>query len=137
MYSIIRKYYEQLYVKQEVHDVTILDSVFLTLCRKLSCGPYGCFGLVVDKILVFDDFGPYKAFFEVGMDDTGRLRSLVALVDGPCPAFVSTCREECLQAEQFVCALDQSCGSGFSKPHFIQEHLSSAVHCCLMRHGTS
>ena len=28
-------------IEQEVHDVAVLDDVFLALCSKLSGGPYG------------------------------------------------------------------------------------------------
>ena len=57
------------------------------------------------------------------MDHARGLGGLVALVDGPGAAFVSAGREEGLQAEQVVGALDEADHAGFLQAHFFEEHL--------------
>ena len=37
--------YVLLYVEEEVHDVAVLNNVFLALDSELSCSSAGCFGL--------------------------------------------------------------------------------------------
>ena len=85
-----------------------LDDVFFSLRSELSCSPYSGFRLIVDKVLIFYNFGAYKAFFEVGVDYTGCLRGFVAFVDGPCSTFVCACGKEGLEAEKVVCSADKA-----------------------------
>ena len=44
---------------------------------------YSRFRTVGNIILIFDDFGADKAFFEVGMDHTGTLRSFPTFLVSP------------------------------------------------------
>ena len=52
-------------VKEEVHDVAVLDDIFLTLDSELSCGSDGTFAAQGDIVFIFDHFCPYEALFEV------------------------------------------------------------------------
>ena len=61
------------------------------------------------------------------MDDTRSLGSLHTLNEGPCTALVGTSGEECLQVEQLVCRLDQTCHARLLKTHILQEHLTLLV----------
>ena len=69
-------YFYRLHVKEEVHDVAVLDYVVFAFDAHLAGGADGGFGLVLDEVLVLDDLGADEAAFEVGVDDTGR--------GGPC-----------------------------------------------------
>ena len=97
-----------LYVEEEVHDVTILDYVFLAFDSEFSGGAACGFRFEGDEVFVFDDLGADEAFFEVGVDHSGGLRGLVALVDGPCAAFVSSGGEVGAEVEEGVGTLDES-----------------------------
>lgn len=81
----------------------------------------------MDEVLIFDDFCPYKAFFEVRVDDSGCLRGLVSLVDGPGAAFIRSGREESLETEKPVGSLNQTGRAGFGQTHLVQEHLPVLV----------
>ena len=61
------------------------------------------------------------------MDDAGGLGGLVAYVDGPGTALVGAGREEGLQAEQVVGALDQAHHAGLVQAHLLEEHLAVLV----------
>ncbi len=56
------------------------------------------------------------------MDHARSLRGLVALVDGPGPAFVGSGREEGLQVEQCVGRLDEPHHARLFEPDLAQEH---------------
>ena len=86
-------------VEEEVHDVSVLDDIFLALDSELSCGSDGTFAAQGDIVFIFDHFCPYEALLEVGMDYTSCLWSLVSLVDRPCAALVAACCEEGLETE--------------------------------------
>ena len=57
-----------------MHDIAVLNDIFFSLDTHLSGFFYSRFRTVGNIILIFDDFGADKAFFEVGMDHTGTLR---------------------------------------------------------------
>ena len=58
-----------------MHDIAVLNDIFFSLDTHLSGFFYSRFRTVGNIILIFDDFGADKAFFKVGMDHTGALRS--------------------------------------------------------------
>ena len=62
----------------------------------------------VDVVVVGDGLGADEAALEVGVDDAGRLRRAVALVDRPGPRLLRPGREIGLQAKQLVGFADQS-----------------------------
>ena len=61
------------------------------------------------------------------MDDTRSLGSLHTLHKCPSAALVSTCSEERLEVEQFVCRLDKTSYARLLKTHILQEHLTLLV----------
>lgn len=75
-------------VKEEVHDVAVLDDIFLAFGGELSGGSDGTFAAECDEVIVLDDFRPDEAFLEVRVDYSGGFRGLVTLVDCPCAALV-------------------------------------------------
>ena len=81
-----------------MHDVAVLDDIFLTFDSHFSGSSYGRFGLVVHVIVIFDDFCADETLLEVAVDNTCGLRSLVSPVYGPGPAFVGTGGEESLES---------------------------------------
>lgn len=64
------------HVEAEVHDVTVLDDVFLAFDRKFAGFADAGLAAQLDVIVVFDDFGTDEAFLEVSMYDAGALRGL-------------------------------------------------------------
>ena len=95
-----------------MHDITILDDIFFSFDTHLSCFFYCRFRTIGDIILIFDDFGTDKAFFEVGMDHTGALRGLPAFMERPGAAFIGTGCQECLQVQELVSGFDQAGNTG-------------------------
>ena len=77
-----------LHVEEEVHDVAVLDDIFLAFGGELSGGSDGTFVAECDEIIVLDDFCPDESLLEVRVDDSGGFRCLVTLVDCPCAALV-------------------------------------------------
>ena len=63
--------------------VAVFDDVFLAFQTPFTGILGTLLALVLDKVVIADDFGTNKALFEVGMDNTGRLRSGCADLDGP------------------------------------------------------
>ena len=79
-----------------MHDISVLDDIVFPLCGEFSSRSGRTFATKGDIVLVFDNLCPDKASLKVGVYYTGGLRSLVSLVDSPCPALVSTGGEKCL-----------------------------------------
>ena len=97
-----------LYVKEEVHDVTVLNHIFLALDTKLTCSTAGSLRLESDEIFILDHLGTDETLLEVCVDHTGSLRCLVTYIDGPCTALVSTCCKISAEIEKSISALDKS-----------------------------
>ena len=110
-----------------MHDVAVLDDVFLAFHAHLAGGTNGGFRLILDEVVILDDLGADETFLEVAVDHTGGLRRLVSLADGPGAALVRTGGEESLQAQQAVGALDQADDAGLFQTQFFQEHLTVFV----------
>ena len=66
-----------------MHDVAVLDDIFLTFGGELSGGSDGTFAAKCDEVIVLDDFCPDESLLEVRVDDSGGFRGLVTLVDCP------------------------------------------------------
>ena len=76
-------------VEEEVHDVAVLHDVLLALDADLAHVAARLFGAQRHVVVVLDDLGADEAAFEVGVDYTGTLRSLPALVmPAVCGAFI-------------------------------------------------
>ena len=56
------------------------------------------------------------------MDDSGTLRSLPALVIGPCLDLHLTSGDECFEVQQGVCLLDESVYAALFQSEFFEEH---------------
>src|SRR5258708_33839228 len=65
-------------VEAEVEDVAVLDGVVLALEPQPAGIPGTRLAVQGDVVVVGDGFGPDEAFLEIGMDDAGGLRALVA-----------------------------------------------------------
>ena len=100
-----------------MHDIAVLDDVILAFDAHLSGGADGGLGLVMDEVFVLDDFRADEAALEVSVDDTGGLGGLIAYADGPCTALVGTGREEGLESQQAVGALDEADDAGLFQAH--------------------
>ena len=100
-----------LYIEEEVHYISILDYIILSFDTELSCCSAGRLRLELNKILILDDLGTDESLFEVSVDDSGRLRSLVTFIDGPCTAFICSGSEICAEIKEGICTLDESYNS--------------------------
>src|SRR5690606_30993721 len=69
-------------VETEVHDVAVLHDVVLAFQPPLARVLRALLALVLDEVLVGDDFGADEALLEIGVDDRGRLRRGGADVHG-------------------------------------------------------
>ena len=65
---IISELCASLHVKEEVHNVSVLDYVVLAFDAHFAGGADGGFRLVVDKVLILNYFCPDKAALEVRVD---------------------------------------------------------------------
>lgn len=106
---------QTLYVKTEMHHVAINDRILLAFepHEALLLGP--CLTLGVDEILISDDFGTDKAFFEVSMDNPGSLRSLGPISNRPGTHLFDTRSKISDQAEQPITGMNHSVEASFIK----------------------
>ena len=91
-----------------MHDVSVLHDIVLTLDGYLACLSAFCLRAKGDVVVVFDDFGTYKATLEVRVDNARCLRCFHSFLECPCTALLGTCGEEGLEAEQAICGLDEA-----------------------------
>ena len=80
------------------------------------------FRTILNIVFVFDDFGTDKAFFKVGMDDSGTLGSFPAFAVSPCFYFHFSGCDECFQIQQFVSCFNQTVDT-----RFFQSYTNSAA----------
>ena len=85
-----------------MHDIAVLNDIFFSLDTHLSGFFYSRFRTVGNIILIFDDFGADKAFFEVGMDHTGTLRSFPTFLVSPGTHFLYAGSEVSFEIKQFI-----------------------------------
>ena len=85
---------ESLNIEQEVDDVAVLHDVVLAFAAYQALCLGGCHGAAGLHILKGDNLSADKAPLKVGVDFTGGLGGLGALLNGPGPAFVRTGGEE-------------------------------------------
>ena len=95
-------------VEAEVHDVAVLDYVFLAFYGHLAGFLDGGLASQRDEVVVFDHFCADESFLEVGVDDAGGLRSLGAAEEGPGTDLVRARREVGLEVEQGVGCADEA-----------------------------
>src|SRR4029077_2733067 len=97
-----------LHVEPEVYDVALLHQVFLALQAQLAGVARTGFAPAGEVVREGDDFGADEATFEVGMDDSRRLRRRRPDAHRPGAHFLGACGEESLQTEQAVGRTDHT-----------------------------
>jgi len=85
-----------------MHHVAVAHDVFLAFEPHLAGFLRALFTLVLDKLIIGNHFGANKAFLEIRVDDTGRLRRGIALMHGPRANFLRPDSEIRLQAQELV-----------------------------------
>ena len=80
-------------IEAEVHDIAVLDFVFLAFDSHLSGLAHSSLGAVADVVFVLDDLGADEATLEVCMDDACALRRNVQAFTSISPAVIKVCRE--------------------------------------------
>ena len=91
-----------LHVKQEVHDIAVLNQVVLAFGADKACFFGGVPATMLQEVGVAKRLGADEAPFKVGVDHAGALRSLVACMECPGAAFLFTCGKEGAQPENLV-----------------------------------
>ena len=66
-----------------MHDVAVLNYVFLTFYAELSGSAAGSLRLECHEVLVLDDLSTDESLFEVCVNYSSGLRSLISLIDSP------------------------------------------------------
>lgn len=61
-------------VKPKMHHVPVLDDILLAFQAHLACFLGALLAFAGDEVVIADDLGADKAFFEIGMDDSSGLR---------------------------------------------------------------
>jgi len=64
---------KRLNVKPEVNNVTVFNDVVFAFQTPFSGVFCPLLAFELNKMIIVDDFGANKAFFEIGMNDTGSL----------------------------------------------------------------
>ena len=110
-----------------MHDVAVLHDIILALDSEFAGGAAGKLGLERDEVIVLYDLGADETLLEVGVDDSGGLRGLVALVDGLGADLIGAGGEECMEVEQRVGGLDEPHHARLLKSELFKEHLPFLV----------
>lgn len=111
-------------VEAEVHDVAVLDDVFLAFDGHLAGVAYGALAAEAYVVVVLDYFGADEAFLEVGVDDAGAAGCLAAAAECPGAHFVLAGGKECLEVQQLVGRTDQTAYAALLKADFGEEFLA-------------
>ena len=106
-----------------MHDVAILHHIFLTFNTHLTCLADSSLRAILDIVVVLDDLSTDKALLEIGMDDTGTLRSLPAFFISPGLHLHLTSGDERLKVQQGLGLLDQTVYTTLFQTQFLEEHL--------------
>ena len=96
-----------LHVEHELHDITVLDDVVLTLHAELACLAGARLATKGNKVVEADGLGLDEAALEVGMYDPCRLGCLRANAHRPGTHLLGTSSKVTLQPQQVVCRLRQ------------------------------
>ena len=71
-----------------MHDIAVFDDVLLAFHAQHPGGAGRSFGTEAGVVIETDHFGTDKAAFEIGMNNSGRLRGLAAHRNSPGPHFL-------------------------------------------------
>ena len=92
-----------LYVEHERDDVSVLYNIFLSFVSyKAFLFRCSHASAALHEFVIRYRLRPYESALEVGMDLSGCLRRLGALLDRPGSAFVFSCGQERDQVEQLI-----------------------------------
>ncbi|ABU76745.1 hypothetical protein ESA_01487 [Cronobacter sakazakii ATCC BAA-894] len=95
-------------VEQEVHDIAIFDDVIFAFGTHFTGFFRALFAFVSDEIVISDGLRADKAFFEIGVDFTRRLRGGGTDRNGPGAHFFHASGEIRLQVQQRVTGADHA-----------------------------
>src|SRR5476649_155372 len=110
-------------VEAEVHHVAVFNDVVLAFQAPFAGFLGARFALVLDEVVVGDDFGADEAFFEVGVYHASSLRCGSADAYGPGADFFDTGGEVGLQVQHFVTGADHAVQAGFVEAQGFKEHV--------------
>ena len=110
-------------VELEQHDIAVGDHVLLAFHAVQTLVAGGGDRTARDQIRIGDGLRLDEAALEVGVDDAGRLRRGVAVVDRPGPDLLLAGGEVGLQAEQVIRRPDQRAGAAFLDAELLEERL--------------
>ena len=82
-----------LHVEAEVHDIALPDDVFLAFESQATCLFGALLTVAGDEVVVSDHFGTDKAFLEIRVNFTSRLRRRRTDFGRPCANFFDARRE--------------------------------------------
>ena len=71
-------------IESEMHYITVLNDVFLSLYAHLTGFAHSSFTAVFDIVIVFYHLSTDETLLEIRMDDAGTLGSLPSLAERPC-----------------------------------------------------
>src|SRR6478736_5171315 len=114
-------------VETKMHDVAVADDVVLAFEPHFSSLFCALLALAGEKVIIGDDFGPDKAFFEIGVDHAGSLGRGAAAMYRPGTDLLRPGGEVGLEAEQLVAGVDQAVEPGFGESHVGEENLLVGV----------
>ena len=103
-----RSLWTALGTEQEIHHVAVFDHVFLALCAHLASIFGSLLAAVGNKVFKGNGLGPDVAFFKVGVDHPGRLRTGIADMNRLGTHLFNPSREIGLQPQQAVRRADQA-----------------------------
>ena len=91
-----------------VHDIPVLDPVFLAFQAECSLRAGGGFGACAQQCVPMDGFGADEVLFEIGMNGPGGVLGAGIYWDGPGTALIFAYGKKGDQAEQFVALADET-----------------------------
>src|SRR5437868_6608732 len=100
--SIVPSYGLLCYVESKFDDIVRLHNVIFALGSNFAGRTGSRFGTGSYQVVIIDDLCRNKTFFEIRMDDAGRLRGGGALRDRPSADFFFAGSQIALQAQSVV-----------------------------------
>src|SRR3984957_3858112 len=102
--------------KAEMQDVAVGDHIVLAFEAELARLARAGLAAIGDIIVIGDGFGADKAFFEIGVDDAGRLRRPGSLFDRPRARLLWPRGEEGDKVQERVTGANDAAETGFAQP---------------------
>src|SRR6185436_14362013 len=108
-------------VEPKVHHVSILHDVLAPFGRHVARGLRALLAAVGNVVRVVDDLRADEAFFEVRVDDPGRLRRRRGDGYRPRADFLRPCRKVTDQAQRAVAVVDDLVEAAFFRAERVEE----------------